>query len=60
MVPGDRDVIHRSEFTWLRPDGALSGDEGPWEVAAQLAAPELGYADATIAVDLCESMGSYA
>jgi len=58
--PGDPDVIHRSEFTWLRPDAGLSGDDGGFEVAAQLAAPNLGYADATIVVDLGESMGSYA
>ncbi|MEU6101164.1 DUF6907 domain-containing protein [Streptomyces flaveolus] len=58
--PGDRDVVHRSAFTYLRPDGALSGGEGPWEVAAQLAAPELGYAPATIVVDLGESLGHYA
>lgn len=59
--PGDPDVIHRSDFSWLRPDGSLCGDEdGPWELAAQLAAPELGYAPATIVVDLGESLGSYA
>ncbi|MFE7648658.1 DUF6907 domain-containing protein [Streptomyces phaeoluteigriseus] len=57
---GDRDTVHRSAFTYLRPDGALSGGEGAWEVAAQLAAPELDYAPATIVVDLGESLGHYA
>ncbi|MEU3105588.1 DUF6907 domain-containing protein [Streptomyces griseoflavus] len=57
--PGDRDTVHRSAFTYLRPDASLSGDEGPWELAAQLAAPGLG-GEATIVVDLGESLGSYA
>lgn len=56
---GDRDTVHRSAFTYLRPDGALSGGEGPWEVAAQMAAPELG-GEPTIVVDLGESLGPYA
>lgn len=54
------DVFHRSDFTWLRPDGSLSGDEGPWEVAAQLVVPEAADEEPTIAVDLGESLGSYA
>ncbi|MFJ7242381.1 DUF6907 domain-containing protein [Streptomyces olivaceus] len=58
--PGDRDAVHRSAFTYLRPDGALSGDERPWELAAQLAVGELDSAAATIVVDLGESLGSYA
>lgn len=54
------DVFHRSEFAWLRPDGSLSGDEGPWEVAAQLVVPEDAGLEPTIAVDLGESLGPYA
>ncbi|MEU9068307.1 hypothetical protein AB0D60_15625 [Streptomyces sp. NPDC048306] len=59
-VPGDRDVIHRSAFAYLRPDASLSGVEEGFEVAAQLASPELGYAQALLVVDLGESIGSYA
>ncbi|NED31975.1 hypothetical protein G3I64_04990 [Streptomyces sp. SID8499] len=58
--PGDPDAVHRSAFAYLRPDGALSGGEGPWEVAAQLAAGELGDTPATLVVDLGESLGHYA
>jgi hypothetical protein len=54
------DVIHRSDFSWLRPDGSLSGDEGPWEVAAQLVMPEEDGEQPTIAVDLGDSLGPYA
>ncbi len=56
---GDRDAIHRSAFTYLRPDASLSGDDGAWELAAQLASSELD-GGPTIAVDLGEPLGHYA
>jgi len=54
------DFIHRSDFAWLRPDGARSGDEGPWELAAQLVASEEEGEPPLIVVDLGESLGPYA
>lgn len=35
------DVFHRSEFAWLTPNGDLSGDEGPWELAAHIVTAEV-------------------
>ncbi|WP_406360309.1 hypothetical protein OID55_10880 [Streptomyces sp. NBC_00715] len=58
--PEDRDVIHRSSSAWLHPDGSLSGDEGPWELSAHVASPELGYAEPTIVVDAGLPLDPYA
>jgi hypothetical protein len=54
------DTIHRSSFAWLRPDGSRSGDEGPWELAAQLVASDEEGELPAIAVDLGETLGPYA
>lgn len=54
------DVFHRSERTWLKPDGSRSGDEGPWELEAHLVVAEGQPEDAAVVVDLSEaSLGPY-
>lgn len=58
--PGDRDVVHRSSSAWLHPDGSLSGDDGPWELSAHVASPELGYAEATVVLDVGVPLDAYA
>jgi hypothetical protein len=54
------DFIHRSDFAWLRPDGSRSGDEGPWEVAAQLVSSDEDGTAPAVAVDLGDTIGPYA
>lgn len=53
-------VFHRSDFSWLRPDGALSGNQGPWELAAQLVLPQADTESATLVVDLGDAFGPFA